>query len=245
MNLRLDDLQIKNYYIYQDTDSFCFGVDAVLLANFMAKFIKRNDKLIDLCSGSGIIPILIYAKRENKDITMVEVNKDMCSVAEKSLEYNKIDTINIINNDLNQLDKSLYNKFDSLSVNPPYYKTNSGIISENDNKKIARHEILCNFDDIAKVSSKLLKDKGKFFLVHRTDRFEEILLTLNKYRLTVKDVKFIYPKKNKNSNLFLLKAVKNAKQSMNILPSLIMYQDNDQYTKEFMEYYYEDRTSKQ
>jgi len=242
MNLRLDDLQIKDYFIYQDTDSFCFGVDAVLLANFSAKFIKRNDKVIDLCSGNGIIPILIHAKKENKDIFAVEINSDMCDIMKKSLEFNSINNINIINEDINKLDKNLYNKFDSLTVNPPYYKVNSGEISDNDNKKIARHEILCNFEDIAKISSKLLKDKGKFFLVHRTNRFDEILLSLNKYNFAVKEVKFIYPKEDKNANLFLLKAVKNAKASLNILPPLIMYDNKNQYTKEFTEYYYENRT---
>lgn len=244
MNLRLDDLQMKNYYIYQDTDSFCFGVDAVLLANFTVKFIKRNDKIIDLCSGNGIIPILIHAKKENKDITMVEINEDMCKIAKKSLDYNDIKDIHIINEDLNNLDKALYNKFDSLCVNPPYYKKNSGVMGDNDNKKIARHEILCTFEDIARISSKLLKDKGKFFLVHRTDRFEEILLTLNKYNITVKDVKFIYPKKNKKSNLFLLRGVKNANKAVNILPPLTIYNENNEYTKEFMNYYYENNTKK-
>lgn len=244
MNLRLDDLQIKNYFIYQDTDTFCFGVDAVLLANFAIKYINKNDNYIDLCTGSGVIPILIYAKKGNENIKAVEIDSEMCGVIKKSLDYNKIDNIEIINEDIKQLDKSLYNKFDSLSVNPPYYKVNSGEVSINNKKSYARHEILCDFEDVVKISSKLLKDKGKFFLVHRTSRFEEIMLTLNKYNFAVKDIMFIYPKKGKNSNLFLLKAVKNGKYGVNILPSMVMYDENNKYTKEFLRYYYEDRTNK-
>ena len=244
MNLRLDDLQIKDYYIYQDTDTFCFGVDAVLLANFTSKYINKKDSYIDLCTGSGVIPILVYTKRGNKNIKAVEIDEEMCMVVKKSLNYNNIDNIEIINQNINNLDKSLYNKFDSLSVNPPYYKAGSGEVSINDKKSYARHEILCSFEDIARVSSKLLKDKGKFFLVHRTNRFEEIMKILGEYRFAVKDVQFIYPKKEKNSNLFLLKAVKGGKSGLNILPPLVMYNEQNEYTKEFLEYYYEDRTNK-
>lgn len=244
MNLRLDDLQIKNYYIYQDTDTFCFGVDAVLLANFTAKYLNKKDKYIDLCSGSGVIPILLYAKKGNEDITAVEIDKDMCEIMDKSLNYNNIKNISVINEDIKKLSKNLYNKFDGISVNPPYYKVNSGEVSLNGKKSYARHEILCTFEDIAHISSKLLKDKGKFFLVHRTNRFEEIINTLDNYNFSVKDVLFIYPKKGKNSNLFLLKAVKGGKKGINILPPLVMYNDKNEYTKEFLEYYYEDKADK-
>lgn len=243
-NLRLDDLQIKNYFLYQNPNNFCFGVDAVLLANFMCKFIKKKDKVIDLCSGSGVIPILTFAKKENEDITGVEIDKEMCDMFNKSLKYNNIHNITVINEDLKTLDKSLYNSFNAISVNPPYYKVGSGEISCNDKKSIARHEIHATFDDICYISKKLLKNNSSFFLVHRTNRFEEIMLTLKNHNFETKDVQFIYPKKDKNSNLFLLRAVKNGKSGINILPALTMYNEKDEYTKEFLEYYYEDRTNK-
>ena len=237
MNIRLDDLQTKGYFIYQDTDSFCFGIDAVLLSSFAAKGTRKKDSVIDLCAGNGIVPILLKAKADPKEITAVEVNADMCELFKKSLEYNSIGNVKIINGDLKNLDRNLYNSFDVLTVNPPYYRADSGEMSENSNLSAARHEILCTFEDIAEVSSKCLKTKGRMFLIHRTPRLSEVIETLEKYRLAVKEIRFIHPSKDKDSNLFLLKAVKNGGKGTKVVKPLVVYGDDGSYTEDLLKMY--------
>ena len=237
MNIRLDDLQTKGYQIYQDTDSFCFGIDAVLLSAFAAEYIRKKDSVMDLCSGNGIIPILLKAKKDPESIQAVEIHSDMCSLFEKSLRFNNIDNITVINEDIKNLDKSLYNSFDALTVNPPYYRVDSGETSANDMKKNARHEILCSFDDVAGCASRLLKTKGRFFLIHRTPRLDEIINTLEKYSLSVKELRFIYPREGRDSNLFLLRAVKNGGRDMKVSPPLYVYDSEGNYTEDVLKMY--------
>lgn len=239
MNIRLDDLQTNGYFIYQDSDAFCFGIDAVLLSSYAAKDVRKKDRAADLCSGNGIIPILLSAKNPPSEITAVEIDPDMCALFEKSVEYNGIKNITILNEDLRSLDKSLYNSFDLVTVNPPYYRTDSGEKSENSKLGRARHEVDCTFEDVARISSKLLKSRGRLFLVHRTARLEEIISTLAGHSFSVKEIRFIYPRKGRNSNLFLMKAVKNGGKETKVHEPLYVYDEDGGYTGEVLEMYNE------
>ena len=168
----LDDLQ-NGYYIYQNADGFKFGIDAVLLSDF-AKTVTGN--VIDLCTGTGIIPILLAAKSNAEHIDAVEIQEQMAEMAERSVIYNNLsDRIHIKCCDLKDATK-YYGKsvFDAVTVNPPYMRAGSGLLNGDDLKTISRHEIKCNLDDVIKASSDLLKPHGKMFMVHRPQRLAEI-----------------------------------------------------------------------
>ena len=157
-NERLDDLQFKGLKIIQNKDWFCFGIDAVLLANF-AKQIKDNAIVVDLCSGNGIIPILLSGKTKAAKIYGVEIQEQVAQLAHRNFEMNNIgDRAEIINRDINNIQDIIKpGSVDSVTVNPPYTKKGSGLINESDTKTISRHEISCTLDDIIKVSAKILK----------------------------------------------------------------------------------------
>lgn len=235
---RIDDLQVKNLKLYQDPEGFCFGIDAVLLASFASKFIKNKDKVMDLCTGSGIIPLLVWAKANPNKIFGVEINEKTFNMANSSIKLNKLEEkITLLNLDINMIGKEYNQKFDCLTVNPPYTKNNGGLKNEIKDKMIARHEIFCTLEDIIKVSSILLKDKGKFFLIHKSSRIDEILLAMNKYKIAPKEIQFIHPKENEDSNLVLIYGLKNAGSFVKVLKPLIVYKKNGEYTKDVLEYY--------
>lgn len=232
---RLDDLQIKGYKIYQETDSFCFGIDAVILSNFINKLIKRDGKFIDLCAGGGIVPLLVHAKTNLTDMSMVEIDESCCKLAKESLQYNKLN-MNVINEDINNLDVSLYNQFDYVSVNPPYFKVDDGLFNKDDKRSIARHELLCDIADVCNIAKKLLKVKGSLFMVHRPNRIEDVLFALKEAGLSLKEIMFIYPNEKKDANLFCFRATKGSNSFAKVLKPLVIYDESNNYTKEYLNY---------
>lgn len=212
MSLVLNDLFDYNLKIYQDSTKFKFSLDSLLLSEFVD--IKKNDgKLLDLCSGNAPLP-LILASRHNIDITGVEIQKEIYDLAEKSISYNNLDSkITMLN--INAKDTNNYfpgNNFDIVTCNPPFFKVDkTSLINENNEKAIARHEITITLEDVINVSSNLLKDNGKFYLVHRPERLEEIINIASKNNLHVKEIEFIYTKPEDYAIMVLLKFVKNAK----------------------------------
>lgn len=237
-NERIDDLEFENLKIIQNKSWFCFGVDAVLLSDF-AKDIKPNSSVIDLCSGSGIISILLSKKTKPKSITAVEIQKDVAEMSERSIKLNNLqDTIKVYNTDLNNLENLFHNNsFDSIVTNPPYKEVNTGIQNESLNKLISRHEIKCTLDDILKVSSNLLKNNGSFYMVHRPNRLCDIICTMRKYHVEPKLIKFVQPNINKPPNLVLIKGVKNAKAFLKFENNLILYNLDGSYTNELLKIY--------
>ena len=237
-NERIDDLEFENLKIIQNKSWFCFGVDAVLLSDF-AKDIKPNSNIIDLCSGSGIISILLSKKTKPKSITAIEIQKDVAEMSERSIKLNNLqDIIKVYNTDLNNLENLLHNNsFDSIVTNPPYKEINSGIQNESLNKLISRHEIKCNLDDILRVSSNLLKNNGSFYMVHRPNRLCDIICTMRKYNLEPKLIKFVQPNIKKSPNLVLIKGVKNAKTFLKFENNLILYNLDGSYTNEVLKIY--------
>ena len=237
-NERIDDLQYKGLKIIQKEDEFCFGIDSVLLSNF-AKNIKKNSEIIDLGTGTGIISILLSKKLQAKKIYGIEIQKQVADMAKRSVELNSLENlVTILNEDLKKLPEILNkNYYDAIVTNPPYKKDNTGLKNENEAKLISRHEIKCTIEDIASVSSKLLKNGGELYMVHRPERLAEIIQVLVKYKLEPKILKLVYPKKDKEPNLILIKAVKNAKSFLKIEKPLFVYDENNKYTQDILEIY--------
>lgn len=260
MNIKLDDLEVNNYMIYQDRDAFCFGLDSVLLSNFFLKNINVvNDSIniCDLCSGNLIIPLIIYAKRKKYKfdkikISTFEIDKDQVIISNKSLDYNLKnddcikDDIKVYNDDIKNIIinkekyKNIYNTFDAITVNPPYIKSGSGEFNENDKISVAKHEVYLSFNDIVEASKLLLKSNKKLFIIHRTERLTEISNILYKNDFRIKTLQFIHPKKNKPSNLVLIIAIKGAKDGLKVLEPIVVFDEKDKYTSEILSIYGKD-----
>ena len=201
-NERIDDLQLNDLKIIQNKKGFCFGMDSVILSEF-AKEIKTGKKILDLGTGTGILPILLSAKTKETKITGVEIQCEIAQMAQKSIKLNNLqERINIICEDIKNLkNKCEKESFDAIVTNPPYKKQGTGKINENDMKLISRHEITANLEDFIYIANYLLKDHGEIYMVHRTERLSDILVTLNKYKLEPKKLRFVYPTKEKEANL--------------------------------------------
>ena len=237
-NERIDELHRNNYVIIQDPKKFCFGIDAVLLSDFAKA--KDGDIVFDIGTGTGIIPILMSAKTNAKKYFAIDIQKESVDMAKRSVEINNLSNkIEIFHLDV----KNVFEKFEKNSVNvvtsnPPYMNIGGGIINEYDAKAIARHEIYCNLDDIVKTASMLLKPKGKFYMVHRPNRLCDIICTLRKYKLEPKTIRFVQPYEDREPNMLLIESIKNGGSLLKVLPNLIIYNENRQYTDEINKIYY-------
>lgn len=237
-NERIDDLQYKNLKIIQNEMGFCFGIDSVLLSDF-AKKIKRNAKVIDLGTGTGIIPILLCGKTELKRIVGVEVQEEVFDLANRNIKLNNLENkFEVINENIKNL-KNIYEygSFDVVVTNPPYKKENTGIKNLNNKKLISRHEITANLEDFVEISKYLLKDRGSIYMVHRPERLVDILFLMRKNKLEPKKIKFVYSNVNTEPKLVLIEAVKNAKPFLQIEKNLYIYNENGEYTDEILKIY--------
>lgn len=234
---RLDDLQCNGLYLIQDPDKFCFGIDAVLLSNFVK--VKKNGNVVDLCTGSGIVPILLSAKTGAKKITGIEIQSDIADMARRSVSYNKLDEkIDIINDDISNALKYINNcSVDSVCVNPPYMKDTTAIKNPDLPMAIARHELLTDLDTVINIASKLLKESGKFFMVHRPSRLSEIFASMRQNRIEPKRLRFIHPYIESKANLVLIEGAKGSGVWMDVEPPLVVYKDKNVYTDEVLKIY--------
>ena len=237
-NERIDDLQINNLKIIQNNNGFCFGIDSVLLTDF-ARTIKNNSSIIDLGTGTGIIPILLTAKIKAKKIIGIEIQEDVAEMAQRSITLNNLEEkIEIINGDIKEIDKKFgKGKYDVIITNPPYIKNNTGLKNENNSKLISRHEIECTIEDIARVSNSLLKDKGEVYMVHRPDRLCDIFNVMRENKVEPKEIQLVYSHLEDEANLVLIKGVKCGKPSLKVLKPLIVYNENNEYTEELLKFY--------
>ena len=239
-NERLDDLHFNGLKIIQKRDGFCFGMDSVLIANFV-KISKKNAIIADLGTGTGIISILVAEKNRQKidKIYGIEIQKEVAELACRNVKLNRLDDkIEVISADVVGISKTcLKNKLDYVITNPPYKKEKTGIINENENKLISRHEIKCTLNDVIYESSNLLKNNGVFFMVHRPERLPDILILMRKNKIEPKEIQFVYPKVESQANLVLIKGVKCGKEYMKILKPLIVYDKNGEYTMELLKFY--------
>ena len=233
---RIDELNYEGLKIIQNTEGFCFGVDSVLLTEF-ARDIKKQSKIVDLGTGTGILSILLSKKVNAKKIYGIELQKDVAEMAKRSIKLNSLENIiEIINADINEI-KLENNTFDVVVTNPPYKKLGTGINNKEEKQKISRYETSANLEDWIRVSSKLLKDNGSFYIVYRTDRLSELIENLRKYKLEVKRMRFVYSNINEQSNLVLIKAVKGAGVFLKVEKPLIIYNLDGSYTDEILNIY--------
>ena len=237
-NERIDDLEFKGLKIIQNENGFCFGMHSVLLSDF-AKNMKNNSTVLDLGTGTGIIPILLCGKTNLKKVVGIEIQQDVANMAKRSSQLNNLqDRFEVVNTNIIDL-KNIYEKqsFDVITTNPPYKKENTGITNENRTKLISRHEITANLEDFISVSKDLLKDKGEFYMVHRPERLVDILSLMRKYKIEPKILKFVSPNKNKEPNLILIKGIKNANSFLKIEKNLYVYKENGEYTEDILKIY--------
>ena len=231
---RLDDiLGYKNLKIYQNSNFFSFSLDSIILANYCD--IRLRDKnIVDFCTGNGVIP-LILSRRTNNKIYGVEIQKKLVDLANKSVEYNGLSNqIEIINDDIKVFSKDNISKFDLVLCNPPYFKVEKeSSLNESYEKMIARHEIKINIYDLCDCVKKVLKDNGKFYLIHRSDRLVEILQVLKKYNLEPKKLMFVYENINSESTLVLIESQKLGKTGLKIQKPLILHEINGELTEEY------------
>lgn len=236
-NERLDELQRNGYYIIQNPGKFCFGMDAVLLTGFAHA--GEEDRLLDMGTGTGIIPILMEAKYHCAHLTGLEIQPDSADMAARSVALNGLsERIDIVTGDIKEADHIFKSaSFDCITCNPPYMIGQHGIVNPNAPKAIARHELCCTFEDVAEQAAKLLKPGGHFFLVHRPFRLAELIVTLVRYKLEPKRMQLVYPYVDKEPNMVLLEAVRGGKSRMTVEKPLIVYREPGVYMPEIYEIY--------
>ncbi len=219
-NNEINDLYNYGYKIVQNKDYFKFSLDSILLADFV-KVNYTDKKMLDLCTGNAPIPIILSSKI--KEIYGIEIQKDVYEMATESIKINNIKNVKIINDNVKNWSNYFpENDFDIITCNPPYFKySSSSIINENMIKSIARHEIEINLEEIVRITSKLLKDKGRFILVHHSERLIEIINLLQKYKFGIKKLEFAYHDYNSNCNIVLIESMKNGKNNCIVEKPLI------------------------
>lgn len=237
-NERIDDLQFKGLKIIQNKNGFCFGIDAVLLSDF-AKDMKENAEVVDLCTGNGIIPILLAGKTAARKIYGVEIQEDVAEMATRSIKLNSLEEkIEIINRDLNNIkDIIRAGSIDYVTVNPPYKKKGSGIINEKETKTISRHEISCTLEDIIKESARILKSGGNLYMIHKAERLVDILYFMRKEKVEPKRIKFIHPSTEKAPNLVLIEGTRSGNSFLKVDAPLYVYDKQGNYTKDIRNIY--------
>ncbi len=240
---RLDDLQLGGLKIIQNPHWFCFGVDAVLLSHFALDAIKKDAKVLDLCSGGGIIPILLSYKSRADYITGLEIMPEVAEMAERSIKLNGIsDKVNMICGDLKN-GVSIFGKsqFDNITCNPPYKEAFGGITNKCDIITAARHEVLCSLEDIIEVSANLLKPYGKLSMIHRPERLVDIIILMKKYKIEPKRLRFVHPSHGKTATMILIEGAKLQKPKLLLEPPLYVHNEDGSYTEEIDEIYGRDR----
>lgn len=231
---RLDDLQVNGYEIIQHPGKFCFGMDAVLLANFVK--VKPNERALDLGTGTGIIPILLTAKTEGQTFTGLEIQEDSADMARRSVAHNHLEEkIEIVTGDIKEA-ADIFGpvSFDVITVNPPYMIGRHGIANASDAKAIARHEVLCTLDDILRESAKLLKPRGRFYMVHRPFRLAEIMTKMVQAGIEPKRMRMVHPFIDKEPNMVLIEGMRGGNPRMTVERPLIVYKDVGVYNEELL-----------
>jgi len=222
----LDDLQLNGLKIIQKLKGFRFGIDAVLLSNYVK--VDKNMNIIDLGTGTGIIPILLSAKTDAYHITGVEIQPEMAEMAQRSVMLNNLQNrITIVEGDFrNSIDMFGLGSFDAVVVNPPYTKAGSGLVNPDDAKAVSRHEIFCTLEDIIKVSSGLLKHHGRFFMIHRPERLVDIFFTMREYRIEPKRIRLVHANRKNPANMVLVYGLKNGNPQVTVEAPLYTHESD-------------------
>ncbi|MCI8299839.1 MAG: tRNA1(Val) (adenine(37)-N6)-methyltransferase [Lachnospiraceae bacterium] len=234
---RLDELHRNGYFIIQNPEKFCFGMDAVLLSGFVQ--VKPQETALDLGTGTGIIPILLEAKTSGLHFTGLEIQPESADMARRSVLYNHLeDKINIEIGDIKDASRQFgASSFHVVTTNPPYMTGQHGLTNSNRAKAIARHEILCSLEDVIRESARLLKPQGRFYMVHRPFRLAEIMTLMQKYGLEPKRMRLVYPFVDKEPNMVLLEGLRGGNPRITVEKPLIVYKEPGVYTDEIRQTY--------
>ena len=236
-NERVDDLQRNGLKIIQKTDGFCFGMDAVLLTGFA--HVKRGERVLDLGTGTGIIPILLSAKTEGKHFTALEIQEEIAKMAARSVAMNHLEEkIEIVNGDIKEASRIFGGaSFDVVTTNPPYMNDAHGLKNPTEVKAISRHEVLCTLDDVVREGAKVLKSGGRMYMVHRPHRLIEIITAMKQYKMEPKRMCMVHPFKDKEANMVLIEAVKGGGSWLKMEAPIIVYKEPGVYTDEIYDIY--------
>ena len=234
---RIDELQRNGYRIIQNPERFCFGMDAVLLSGFARA--KKQERCLDLGCGNGIIPILMEAKTEGKHFTGLEIQPESADMAKRSVALNGLqDRIDIVEGDIKDASKIFgASSFHVVTTNPPYMTAQHGLTNVYEAKTIARHELLCNLEDIIRESARLLMPGGRFYMVHRPFRLAEIISLMVQYRMEPKRMRLVYPYVDREPNMVLIEGLRGGKSRMTVEKPLIVYKEPGKYTDEIYDVY--------
>ena len=234
---RIDELQRNGYRIIQNPERFCFGMDAVLLSGFARA--KKQERCLDLGCGNGIIPILMEAKTEGKHFTGLEIQPESADMARRSVALNGLqDRIDIVEGDIKDASKIFEaSSFHVVTTNPPYMTAQHGLTNVYEAKTIARHEVLCNLEDIIRESARLLMPGGRFYMVHRPFRLAEIISLMVQYRMEPKRMRLVYPYVDREPNMVLIEGLRGGKSRMTVEKPLIVYKEPGKYTDEIYDVY--------
>lgn len=236
---RVDDLQLDGLRLIQNPNWFCFGVDAVLLSDFSAKSIKKGNRVLDLCTGNGIIPILLSSKSDAGEICGVEILEPVAELAKRNVLMNCLEEkIKITADDLNNA-VCIFGKgsFDNISCNPPYKENKGGIKNADDIITAARHEVFCTLEEIIDVSEKLLKPYGKLTMIHRPERLADIICLMRERRIEPKRLRFVHPSPDKTATMILIEGAKHQKPKLFLEPPLYIYDNEGNYSEEIERIY--------
>ncbi|MGN0320798.1 MAG: tRNA1(Val) (adenine(37)-N6)-methyltransferase [Lachnospira sp.] len=237
INERIDDLMRDGLKLIQNTDIFCFGMDAVLLSTYAKA--GKNDRVLDLGTGNGIIPVLMQSKNPGSTYTALEIQENSADLAIRNVELNNLsDRISVVKGDIKEASR-LFGEasFNVVTSNPPYMNENHGIVNPDSAKAIARHEILCSLEDVVREAGRCLKSKGKMYMVHRPNRLVDIFDIMRRHHLEPKRMRLVYPYVNKAANMVLIEAVKGGNSQLIVEEPLIVYKEDGTYTDALLKMY--------
>lgn len=226
---KVEDLNLKGYRVIQDKSGFCFGSDAVLLARFAKP--KKGAKVLDLCTGTGIIPVLLWGLYELSSVDAVEIVPEVADMAKRTMELNSLsENIRVRCADLKDCPE-IYGKkvFDAVTCNPPYMNKGGGLVNPKDKLALARHEIACTLDDVVKTAKSVLKPCGKLYMVHRADRMCDVICTMRKYSIEPKRMRIVYPSEERAASLILVEGAEGGKPFLKMDGAVFMYDNEGNY----------------
>ncbi|EIW3383077.1 tRNA1(Val) (adenine(37)-N6)-methyltransferase [Staphylococcus pseudintermedius] len=234
---RLDYLIREDLRIIQNDAVFSFSTDALLLGHFTE--VRKRDRILDMCAGNGVIPLLLSDKGNNV-ITGVEIQPQLVNMAVRSVQYNHLeDRITMVEMDINALIQAYSPaQFDLITCNPPYFKANQTNQHQLEAHKIVRHEIYCTLDDCLRVSNHLLKEGGRVVMVHRAERMLDLFESMRHYRIEPKRLHMIFSKPGKAAQTIVVEGRKGGRQGLDIAPPFYIYDEQGDYTPEMKEIYY-------